>query len=89
MTTTGAARPKIDTLIRREFKDPATALLAFDAGEIDFTYLTVDELERESGNANATVIPGPSQVDNAITVNPEANPVFADPKIPTGDALRH
>ena len=73
-------RPKIDTLIRREFKDPATALLAFDAGEIDFTYLTLDELERESANANAVVIPGPSQVDNAITLNPKANPAFADPK---------
>ena len=73
-------RPKIDKLIRREFKDPATALLAFDAGEIDFTYLTLDELERESKNENAVVIPGPSQVDNAITLNPAANPVFGDPK---------
>lgn len=73
-------RPKIDKLIRREFKDPATALLAFDAGEIDFTYLTLDELARESNNENAVVIPGPSQVDNAITLNPKANPAFAEPK---------
>jgi peptide/nickel transport system substrate-binding protein len=73
-------RPKIDTLIRREFKDPATALLAFDAGEIDFTYLTLDELERESANENAVIIPGPSQVDNAITVNPNAHPALADPR---------
>lgn len=73
-------RPKIDKLIRREFKDPATALLAFDAGEIDFTYLTLDELERESNNENAVVIPGPSQVDNAITINPKAHPAFGDPK---------
>ncbi len=72
--------PKLDKLIRREFKDPATALLAFDAGEIDFTYLTSDEVERESQNANAVVIPGPSQVDNAITFNPEKNPVFGEPK---------
>jgi peptide/nickel transport system substrate-binding protein len=72
--------PKLDKLIRREFKDPATALLAFDAGEIDFTYLTADEVARESENANAVVIPGPSQVDNAITLNPEFNPVFGDPK---------
>ena len=73
-------RPKIDKLIRREFKDPATALLAFDAGEIDFTYLTLDEVERESKNENAVVIPGPSQVDNAITLNPNAHPAFGDPK---------
>jgi peptide/nickel transport system substrate-binding protein len=73
-------RPKIDRLIRREFKDPATALLAFDAGEIDFTYLTLDELERESKNDKAVVIPGPSQVDNAITINPAANPAFGKPE---------
>lgn len=73
-------KPKIERLIRREFKDPATALLAFDAGEIDFTYLTLDEVERQQGNANATVIPGPSQVDNAITLNPKAHPAFGDPK---------
>jgi peptide/nickel transport system substrate-binding protein len=72
--------PKLEKLIRREFKDPATALLAFDAGEIDFTYLTADEVERESQNANAVIHPGPSGVDNAITANPEFNPVFGDPK---------
>jgi peptide/nickel transport system substrate-binding protein len=72
--------PKLEKLIRREFKDPATALLAFDAGEIDFTYLTADEVERESQNANAVIIPGPSQVDNAITLNPKFNPAFGDPK---------
>jgi len=62
--------PKIGTLIRRNFADPAAALLAFDNGEIDFTYLTADEVERESGNAAATVFPGPSGVDNVIQCNP-------------------
>src|SRR5262245_24036652 len=52
-------KPLLDKLIRREFKDPATALLAFDKGEIDFTYLTADEVERESKNTNAIVNPGP------------------------------
>lgn len=73
-------KPKLAKLIRREFKDPATALLAFDAGEIDFTYLTRDEVERESKNDKAVVIPGPSGVDNAITLNPKANPIFGNPK---------
>ena len=72
--------PLLDKLIRREFKDPATALLAFDKGEIDFTYLTADEVERAAQNTNATVIPGPSQVDNAITMNPAKNPAFGNPK---------
>src|SRR5262249_54122179 len=73
-------KPLLDKLIRREFKDPATALLAFDKGEIDFTYLTADEVERAKQNANATVIPGPSQVDNAITMNPSKNPPFGNRK---------
>jgi peptide/nickel transport system substrate-binding protein len=72
--------PKLDRLIRREFRDPATSLLAFDAGEIDFTYLTADEVERESQNPNAVIHPGPSQVDNALTLNPEFNPLFGEPK---------
>jgi len=55
-------------------------LLAFDKGEIDFTYLTADEVERESQNTNAIVIPGPSQVANAITMNPSKNPAFGNPK---------
>jgi len=73
-------KPLLDKLIRRELKDPATALLAFDNGEIDFTYLTADEVERESQNTNAIVIPGPSQVDNAIIMNPSKNPAFGNPK---------
>jgi peptide/nickel transport system substrate-binding protein len=71
--------PKLDKLIRREFLDPATALIAFDAGEIDHTYLTADEVERESQNANAVIFPGPSGVDNAITLNPAKHPLFGEP----------
>ena len=73
-------KPLLDKLIRREFKDPSTALLAFDKGEIDFTYLTADEVERAAENENAIIIPGPSQVDNTITMNPAFNPAFGNPK---------
>jgi len=62
--------PKLAGIIRRNFADPAAALLAFDNGEIDFTYLTADEVQRESENANATVVPGPSGVDNFVHCNP-------------------
>lgn len=72
--------PRLEKLIRREFKDPATALLALEAGEIHHTYLTSDEVERMSQNPNFTIFPGPSQVDNAITLNPDAHPAFAEPK---------
>jgi peptide/nickel transport system substrate-binding protein len=73
-------KPLLDKLIRREFKDPATALLAFEKGEIDFTYLPADEVERAKQNANATVIPGASQVTNAIEMNPSKNLAFGNPK---------
>jgi peptide/nickel transport system substrate-binding protein len=73
-------RPLLDKLIRREFKDSATALLAFDRGELDFTYMTADEVERESQNSNAIVIPGPSQIDSAITLNPSKHPAFGNLK---------
>ncbi len=72
--------PLLEKLIRRSFQDPATALLAFDKGEIDFAYVTADEVEREEANENAVVIPGPSQVDNTITMNPAKNPAFGNPK---------
>src|SRR5205807_1620084 len=65
-------------IVRREFKDPTTALLAFDKGEINMTYVTADEVTREQGNSNATIIAGPSQVDNAVVFNPLANPAFGN-----------
>jgi peptide/nickel transport system substrate-binding protein len=68
--------PLLEKLIRREFKDVATALIAFDKGEIDFTYLTADEVERESQNANARVIPGPSGVNNMLVFNSVVYPQF-------------
>jgi len=71
-------KPVLDKIVRREFKDPATALLAFDKGEIDFTYVTADEVTREQSNTNATIIAGPSQVDNAIVFNPLVNPAFGN-----------
>jgi peptide/nickel transport system substrate-binding protein len=72
--------PYLERLIRREFKDVATALLAFDAGEIDFAYLTADEVEREQQNPNARVIPGASGVNNMLVFNtklfPQLNATF-------------
>jgi peptide/nickel transport system substrate-binding protein len=68
--------PLLDKIIRREFKDPATALLAFDNGEIDFTYLTADEVARESQNPNARILPGPSGVNNMLVFNSKQFPQF-------------
>ena len=74
-------KPKLDGIIRRHFKDPAAALIAFDAGEIQFTYLTADEVERERGNANAVVLPGNSGVDNGISANPNVVPEFGKQEV--------
>ncbi len=71
-------KPLLDKIVRKEYKDAATALLAFDKGEVDYTYLTADEVEREKSNANAVILPGPSQGNNAVVFNPKVNPAFAN-----------
>lgn len=72
--------PHLDKIVRKEFADPATALIAFDAGQIEHAYLTADEVAREQKNTNARIISGPSQVDNVVVFNPLANPAFANAK---------
>ena len=74
-------KPKLDKIIRRHFKDPAAALIAFDAGEIQFTYLTADEVQRERDNPNAVVLPGNSGVDNGISANRKNHPEFAKKEV--------
>ena len=72
--------PKLDKIIRREFQDLAAGLIAFDAGELDFIYITADEVDREKANANATVFPGGSGVDNVVEYNPIKHPEFNNVK---------
>jgi peptide/nickel transport system substrate-binding protein len=74
-------KPKLDRIINRGFKDPAAALIAFDAGEIQMTYLTADEVQRERGNANAIVLPGNSGVDNGISANRKIHPEFGKKEV--------
>ncbi len=52
-------RPKLDKLINRFFKESGSALIALQKGEIQFTYLTLDEADAAKKNASVTVIPGP------------------------------
>lgn len=74
-------KPKLDRIIRRHFEDPASALLAFDAGEIHMTYITADEVARERENPDAVVLPGNSGVDNALQFNPAKYPEFAKKEV--------
>jgi peptide/nickel transport system substrate-binding protein len=75
------AKPKLEKIIRREFKDTTSALLAFEAGEVDYTYVTADEVERANGIPKSTVLPGPSGVDLDIVLNPLKNPDFAKKEV--------
>ena len=74
-------KPKLARIIRRHFEDVSAALIAFDAGEIDLTYITADEVARERENANAVVYPGNSGVNNALQFNSTKYPVFAKKEV--------
>jgi peptide/nickel transport system substrate-binding protein len=75
------AKPHLERIIRREFKDAGSAILAFDKGEIDYTYLTADEVPREQSSTNGTILPGPSGVDLNLVLNPLKNKEWADPRV--------
>ncbi len=75
------AKPYLDNIIRREFKDTASALIAFETGEVDYTYVTADEVERASTIATGTVLPGPSGVNLDIVLNPLKNPDWEDKRV--------
>jgi peptide/nickel transport system substrate-binding protein len=73
-------RPKLDKLINRYFKEPGSALIALRKGEIQFTYVTLDESELIKSDANLTVIKGPSQVINFFQFNLK-DPRFTDVRV--------
>lgn len=73
-------RPKLDKLINRYFKESGSALIALQKGEIQFTYVTLDESELVKKNANLTLIPGPSQVANYLQFNLK-DPRFQDVRV--------
>ena len=72
--------PLLDRLVNRYFPEPGTAVLALEAGEIDFTYVTADEMFRLKENPAIEIIPGPSWVLLSITLN-KSLPTFADPRV--------
>lgn len=75
------AKPYLDKIIRREFKDTASALIAFETGEVDYTYVTADEVEQASTIKTGTVLPGPSGVNLDIVLNPLKNKDWADKRV--------
>lgn len=62
-------RPVTDRLINRYFDNPAAAVAALRAGEIQFTYVEPDDAVRFTNEADFTVIEGASFVVNYIGFN--------------------
>jgi len=61
--------PKTERIINRYFDNPAAAVSALRAGEIQFTYVEADDAASFAGNADFTVIEGASFVVNYIGFN--------------------
>src|SRR5699024_8602472 len=61
--------PELARLINRYFVDTASAVIALESGDIDFTYINNDEVDRLRDNPDVRVIEGPSQVTNYIAFN--------------------
>lgn len=61
--------PQVDKLINRYFANPAAAVAALRAGEIQFTYAEADDALSFEGEEGFTVIPGDSFVLNYIGFN--------------------
>ena len=72
--------PKLSKLINRYFKDGSSAAIALQAGEIQFTYLTLDQVKENQANKALSVIAGPSHVLNYIGFN-NADPRFKDVRV--------
>lgn len=73
-------KPKLDKLINRYFKDGSAATLALAAGEIQFTYLTMDQVRENAASKSFNVISGPSHVLNYLGLN-NTDPRFKDLRV--------
>ena len=62
-------KPKVDKLINRYFADAATANIALQKGEVDFSYVTIDDLDKIKANPDLRVMEGPSYVAQSIYLN--------------------
>lgn len=72
--------PKLERLINRYFADETSAILALEAGEIQFSYASGDVAQGFVGNADFQLFSGPSGVTNYMIFN-ERDPRFADIRV--------
>ena len=73
-------QPEAARLINRYFKDPAAAIAALRAGEIQFTYVESNDVSTFANDAAFRVIEGPSYVVNYIGFNQEV-PLWKDLRV--------
>lgn len=62
-------KPKIAKIVNRYFKNSSSAEIALATGEIQYSYLTYDQVKENDSNRTYHVISGPSQVLNYIGFN--------------------
>ncbi len=73
-------KPKLDKLINRYFADETAAVLALEAGDIDFTYISSDVASRLADDPNYVMYSGPSYVANFLVFNAR-NPQWQDENV--------
>ncbi len=72
--------PKLDKLINRYFADETAAVLALQAGDIDFTYVSSDVAKTMESDAAYKVFSGPSYVGNFLIFNAR-HPQWQDERV--------
>lgn len=73
-------RPKLDGIINRFYPEAGSAVIALQSGDINFTYLTLDEATGLQGKDGFTVLAGPSQVMNYLGFD-LSDPRFTDQRV--------
>lgn len=73
-------KPKLDKLINRYFADETAAVLALQAGDIDFTYVSADVAKSLADNPAYKIFSGPSYVTNFMVFNAR-HPQWQDERV--------
>lgn len=73
-------KPKVDRLINRYFANPAAAVSALSAGEIQFTFAEPDDAKTFKGKDDFRIIEGDSYVVNYIGFNHRAG-IWSDLRV--------
>jgi peptide/nickel transport system substrate-binding protein len=73
-------KPALERVINRYFANPAAAIAALRAGEIQFTYVDSNDVSTFKGDEGFKVIEGDSFVVNYLGFNHES-PIWKDPRV--------